>query len=136
MTAANLLAMGCLFMFFAGRASGATGTWTPLPKALDVVPVGPRLLAQLGEAARKPMLMFVFDGGLFRFNANPARAFEPLFQFPPRRAARTLSVQAPKNYFLIDLNHPPIIRPISSNIPAQISYFLGGKKPSRRERRR
>jgi len=34
---------------------------------------------------RKPMLLFEFDGGLFKLSANTP-AFTPLFQLPPRIA--------------------------------------------------
>jgi len=39
-------------------------------------------------ATRKPMLLFPFPGALFKFKAKTP-AFVPLFQLPPRSAART-----------------------------------------------
>jgi len=40
----------------------------------------------LKRAQRKPMLLFTFEGELFKFSVN-GPAFDPLFQLPPRMKA-------------------------------------------------
>jgi hypothetical protein len=39
------------------------------------------------KTQRKPMLLFVFPGVLFKFSVK-SPAFDPLFQLPPRRKER------------------------------------------------
>lgn len=71
--------------FLAGRGLRQvmkTGT-DGYPKTHRITPQNPKLRAQ-----RKPMLLFVFDGLLFKFIVNTP-ALELLFQLPPRRKPRT-----------------------------------------------
>lgn len=53
------------------------------PRTHRITPQNPKLRAQ-----RRPMLLFVFDGLLFKFIVNTP-ALELLFQLPPRRNPRT-----------------------------------------------
>lgn len=53
------------------------------PKIHHITPQNPKLRAQ-----RRPMLLFVFDGLLFKFIVNTP-ALELLLQLPPRRKPRT-----------------------------------------------
>lgn len=56
--------------------------------------IGPNIFYR---ETRKPMLVFEFDGVLFKFSVSTP-AFEPLFQLPPRmkpRSDRLLLISAP-----------------------------------------
>jgi hypothetical protein len=53
------------------------------PRTHRITPQNPKLRAQ-----RRPMLLFVFEGLLFKFIVNTP-ALELLFQLPPRRKPRT-----------------------------------------------
>lgn len=82
-------------------------------------------------AERKPMLLFEFERGLFKFNANTP-AFDVLFQLPPRYGKRSQIWHDPQYvfYLFVALIHPPNILPNSSNFLDQFSYFLNGKNPN------
>jgi len=80
-----LLARPRLFMYFPGPTREQEGLQLQGGMCCSIAHERPKS----DDAAlrrRKPMLLFEFDGALFKFNANTP-AFDPLFQFPPRRAA-------------------------------------------------
>src|SRR3990167_4274427 len=86
---AGLLTPACLFMYFASRTPNVARIASPKSPGALGQHSRPTPAFSPCFATRKPILLFEFDGALFKFKANTP-AFEPLFQLPPRNAARRL----------------------------------------------
>lgn len=86
----------------------------PVPSIGDGATVVATVCAVEGIAPRNPLLLFVLSGVLFRFTAHTP-LLRPLFQFPPRLAARGSGPgpQCRTAYAAVFI-HPPFMRPISS----------------------
>lgn len=72
---------------------------------------------------RKPMLLFTFDGALFKFSAKTP-ALTPLFQLPPRIADTALTLSYPARLSRVCFIQPPSSRPTSSARSAIKPYCL------------